>query len=114
MTNKKREDIMILLDEFMAQMEKEGKRIIGKNIKVERLFVRRDGFKDSDILHYDNITKEQFYYLTRCEFKIPLKKRLKLMDDQVFPLYLESDKITFFPRRFNWKKNTLQIMYEEL
>jgi len=41
------------LDEFLKLKKEKAKEIIGQEIKVERLFVRRDGFKDSDVLYYD-------------------------------------------------------------
>ncbi len=96
-------------------LEKQGKQIVGFDITVTRLFLRRDGFKDSDETYYDYLTKEQFAILIRRSWKIPLIKRIKLNADEQIPPYWDSDSIEFHPKSYEFSedKKKLNILYEE-
>ena len=105
------EEALKMFDQIVEERKRE---IIARNCKVVRLFVRRDGFTDSETLKYKELTGEQFAYLIKREYKMPVIKRLSIASDEQLPPYMDNDRITFYPNTWRWNKKVLEIMYEEL
>jgi len=104
------------IDYLLEILRKDGLKTIKKNVIVIRIFDRLDGFQKVEKLKFKELNKNDFYTLTRKEWRIILPKKIGIFNaDDITPSYLENNKIIMYPKDFKWTKNKkkLYIYYEE-